>query len=156
MLLEPIGVPSNITVKGSLTRGGMERIEFLAAARNALLPTVGASLPRTASTPAPTKHSRNLTADTAGTGVNAKAGNNNTVVRNWEHAVSAPVQTFAATDVLFINDVFWCPADALRLTWLDADFAAGLDFLPVGGIVGDTGSSGSAPCWPVGPRGRSN
>ena len=43
LLLEPIGVPSNITVGGGLVRRqGQERIEHLAAVRNALLPPVAA------------------------------------------------------------------------------------------------------------------
>jgi len=39
LLLEPIGVPSNITINGTLTRQpSQDRIEYLAGVRNALLP----------------------------------------------------------------------------------------------------------------------
>jgi len=42
LLLEPIAIPTNITAGGALTRHRkQERIDFLAAARNALLPPVG-------------------------------------------------------------------------------------------------------------------
>lgn len=41
LLLEPIGIPSNITINGTLNRRpNHERIQHLAAVRNALLPPV--------------------------------------------------------------------------------------------------------------------
>ena len=44
LLLEPIGVPAAITSDGGLVRAkGQERIEFLAAVRNALLPPLDGS-----------------------------------------------------------------------------------------------------------------
>ncbi|KAI8470694.1 MAG: hypothetical protein J3K34DRAFT_458716 [Monoraphidium minutum] len=107
MLLEPIAVPSNITARGGLTRAaGQERIEFLAAARNALLPDVAAA-PR-------------LRAAAAAAAAAAASASGMPLA-------DAP-EVFAARDVLFVNDVFFCAGHARRLLWLDADVAAAFDF----------------------------
>lgn len=121
MLLEPIGVPCNITSNGPLTRRDkQERIEFLAATRNALLPPIGSGGGNER-----TGGSRGGAASTPG-GAEARAqgrDDNNVADRSLQGP-------FAASDVLFVNDVLFCAGDALRLLWLDADFACGLDFGP--------------------------
>lgn len=96
LLLEPIGVPCNITVSGALRRvDRQERISFLSSVRNALLPPA---------TPAS------------------------------QPADGRPL--IAVDDVLFINDVFFCARDALRLVHLDADLACGLDYQKMEGQHG--------------------
>jgi hypothetical protein len=130
MLLEPIGVPCNITAGGTLTRkNGQERIEFLAAARNALLPPVG---PQT-SIGAEKAYS-------AGGGNGSSADNMSYAPHLQASAPQWPPNggAFIASDVLFVNDIYFCAGDALRMLWLDADFVAGFDF----GAVDNTGSPG--------------
>ena len=133
LLLEPIGVPCNVTASGRLERAPrQERIEFLAAARNALLPPARAA-PDAAlvagSAAAGDPHSSSSTNGGSDVQSQRRAVLNSTTTTTSSSS-AASTALFAADDVLFVNDVLWCARDAARLLRLDADLVGGLDFGP--------------------------
>ncbi|KAL6764617.1 cryptococcal mannosyltransferase 1-domain-containing protein [Haematococcus lacustris] len=104
--LDMARIPSLIVTNGALVRGEDEaRIPFLARVRNeALLPLRNATVYHTAL---------------------ARVGR---VARSAAPDVRSPDFGFPADRIIFINDVFFCWQDVLRLLLHGADLACGLDF----------------------------
>ncbi|KAL3140543.1 hypothetical protein ABBQ32_005123 [Trebouxia sp. C0010 RCD-2024] len=100
-----LGFPHRIVIGGSLTRGEhQDRIDFLAQARNHALQPLWLSTAQSASMGA---------REVVGEVLPAKSS---------AHAV------WQAEHVVFLNDVYFCAQDVLRLLQHNADIVCGMDF----------------------------
>ncbi|KIZ04086.1 hypothetical protein MNEG_3876 [Monoraphidium neglectum] len=129
LLLTPVGVPFKFTLDGGLARRPQEpRIAHLARIRNALVdplfppPSVERAL---CSRPRAQGHRQ---ADSSAISASASASASVAAAsRGALLATSVPAACFRPDALLFINDVFFCRDDALRLMLHDADLACGFD-----------------------------
>ncbi|KAG1659131.1 hypothetical protein FOA52_013800 [Chlamydomonas sp. UWO 241] len=122
VLLCPLRVPFRITTHGNLSRGRddatereVDRIEFLAKVRNeAMLPLLMGQLggSSSSSSGAGGQGAAGAAAPVAAAGAARAAG-----------AAAAPLRE----RLVFINDVFFCARDVLRLVMHDQDLACGID-----------------------------
>ncbi|GLI71588.1 hypothetical protein VaNZ11_016825 [Volvox africanus] len=155
-ILDVLGVPNRIVTRGDINReqhlqllqkhqgrrwlrwgypnevGGDERIRFLADLRNAVLEPLLEPPPQK---PCATGGNDCVYANSSSSGYSSGGGGNagSSNARNSSNS-GDDIEShdhLAMDRVVFINDVFFCPADVRRLLRYDsADVACGLDFVP--------------------------
>jgi len=160
LLLAPIGVPFRVTLDGALARRPDEqRIAHLARLRNALVdPFYPATRGNLALAGCTRPHL--MSAGSSSSSSSSKAA-------QLAALSSVPPACFRPDQFLFLNDVFFCRDDALRLLLHDADLACGYDvtagydrrrgaqrrrrrrrgLLGEGRVQGREEGEGEAPAW---------
>jgi hypothetical protein len=113
-LLLPLGVPHNITLGGSLSgRQGLQRIQLMAALRNAALQ------------PWLTQQQQQAAPGNAGASSTPGPG---AVAGAVELSSIGSGGLWHPDVIVYVNDVIFCAEDAMRLVLHDAHIACGMDF----------------------------
>jgi hypothetical protein len=112
-LLLPLGVPHNITLGGTLSgRQGLQRIQLMAALRNAALQ------------PWFTQQQQQQQQDAGASSPPRPAA----VAGALELSCMGPGGLWVPDVIVYVNDIIFCAEDAMRLVLHDAHVACGMDF----------------------------